>query len=378
MQEMLKTTLEKARGWASLLRAKKDLLAIDLGSHAIKIILLTQTEKNLSLKAWGYLPLAFKPEASLEDKKTQTINALRAFLIKSEIRVQDAVTSLSGNSMIVRYVKFPLLTKSELSASIATEAEPFIPFDVNDVQFGFHILNEIMEEGQKKMNTVLVAAKKEAVLSRVEILQGAGLNPAIIDVDSFALENLYSQINASSTESGATLYLNIGHSVTNLSIINQGVTCVVRDIFISGQTFTRAIMKALDCDATAAETIKKSHVLLFEPARKDAAIATGKKDEVAVSDALTTALKDLASEVHRSVDFFLSQGSDHSISRLALMGGSSSLQNLNHYFASNLNIPVSTINAFTFVEGAEIIPPELAPAFAVAVGLGLRKPNDWL
>lgn len=351
---------------------------MDLGTYSIKVVLLSQTGKGLSLKNWGHLPIESKSEASAEEKKAQAINALRAFLIKNGIKEKDAVTSISGNSTIVRYVKFPLLTKTELSATIANEAEPFIPFDINEVQFGFHILGEVMEENQKKMETVLIAAKKEIVNSRVDILEGAGLTPAIIDVDSFALENIHSQVPGNAAETGAALYLNIGHSTTNLSIIDGGITRVVRDIFISGQTFTRAIMKALNCEAGPAEAVKKSCVLLFDPAQKDAAIAAGQKEEVAISDALTAVLKDLVSEIHRSVDFFLSQGSDHAISRLVLMGGSAPLKNLDRYLNSEFKVPVSLLNPFAFIEASQTIPTELTSAFAVAAGLGLRTPNDWL
>ena len=360
-----------------MIEARQSLLAIDLGSYAVKVALLSPGKTGFSLRSWGYLPLESKPEDSPEERKLLVLNALRAFLIQSGIKNKYAAASVSGNSMIVRYVKFPLLTKAELSATIATEAEPFIPFDVNEVQFGFHILGESIDEGQKKMETVLVAAKKEAISSRVEILQGAGLTPSIIDVDSFALENLFTHFDAAAAEPGGTLYLNIGHSVTNLSIIDKGNTRVVRDIFTSGQIFTRAIMKALDCDAAKAESVKRAHSLLFDSDQKDAAIAEERKEDVAVSDALIGVLKDLTTEVHRSVDFFLSQGSDRVISRLVLMGGSAALKNLDRYLNLEFKTPVSILNPLTAIENSQSIPADLAPAFAVAIGLALRKRNDW-
>ncbi len=361
-----------------MIEARRSLLAIDLGSYAIKVALLSPGKTGLSLRSWGYLPLENKPEESPEEKKLSVLNTLRAFLIRSGIKNKYTAASISGNSMIVRYVKFPLLTKAELSATIATEAEPFIPFDVNDVQFGFHILGEIVDEGQKKMETVLVAAKKEAIAFRVEILEGVGLTPSIIDVDSFALENLFTQFDAAAMEPGGTLYLNIGHSVTNLSIIDQGNTRVVRDIFTSGQIFTRAIMKALNCDIAKAESVKRAHALLFDSAQKDAAIAEGRKEDIEVSDALIGVLKDLTTEVHRSVDFFLSQGSERVINRLVLMGGSAALKNLDRYLNLEFKTPVSVLNPLANIENSQAIPAEIAPAFAVALGLALRKRNDWI
>ncbi|TPW17895.1 MAG: type IV pilus assembly protein PilM, partial [Elusimicrobia bacterium] len=171
----------------SMLLGSKEILGVDIGSYSIKVAYIKNEGGGPQLKAWGLLPLDLNPEASPEQKKQQAVNLLRAFLIQKQIQVKEAATSVSGNAVIVRYVKFPRLNKDELWATLATEAEPFIPFDIKDVQLGFHILGELTEEGQKKMETVLVAAKKDAIQARVEVLEAAGLKPTIIDVDSFAL-----------------------------------------------------------------------------------------------------------------------------------------------------------------------------------------------
>ncbi len=378
-KERLSGTLKRFKGLTGFLLGPQEVLGIDVGSYAIKAVFLKQEGGAPSLKFWGHLPLNAKPEVTPEERKTQAVNALRAFLIEKGVKTKETATSLSGNSVIVRYVKFPRLTKAELSATLATEAEPFIPFDINEVQLGFHILGEIVEEGQKKMETVLVAAKKDLVSSRLEILQGAGLSPTIIDVDSFALENVYERVRDPKSEAGATLYLNIGHSVTNLSILENGVTRVVRDIFISGNTLTKAVIKALQCDFAKAEDAKKATGIIVDPAEKEKALQEGQREALAVSQAVTNVIKDLVAEVHRSVDFYLSQGPERSIGRIVLMGGSARLANLSKHLALELKVPVSVLDCFSFLRQKPAdLPAELAPAFAVAVGLALRRNQDWL
>lgn len=369
--------LKKAKALAALFIGPQDVIAVDIGSYAIKLAEIHQ-DGGWTLKSWDHVPLNPKPEATPDEKRTQTINELRASLIKKGIKIKETATALSGNSVIVRYVKFPRLTKAELQATLATEAEPFIPFDINEVQLGFHILGELVEEGQKKMETVLVAAKKELVSQRLEILQGAGLTPTIIDVDSFALENVYERVRDLKTEAGATLYLNIGHMVTNLSIIENGVTRVVRDIFISGNTLTKAVMKAFQYDLAKAEEAKKKHGIIVDPAEKEKALAEGAREALGVSQAVTAVIKDLVAEVHRSVDFYLSQGPERSIGRIVLTGGTARLRNLAKHLSSELKVPVSVLDPFSFLKGAEAVPAELGPAFGVAVGLALRRNKDWV
>jgi type IV pilus assembly protein PilM len=378
VKEKLAALGKKAKGLVGFLLGPTDILAVDLGSYSIKCCWIKQEGGAYHVKAWGYMPYQLKADASPDDKKTEAIKELKAFLIQKGVKIQEAATSLSGNSVIVRYVKFPQLTRGELASTLATEAEPFIPFDINEVQLSFHILAQIVEEGQKKMETVLVAAKKDLVVQRLDVLQGAGLVPTIIDVDSFALENVYERLRDPKMDQGATLYLNIGHMVTNLSIIENGVTRVVRDIFISGNTLSKAIMKAMQVDFAKAEELKRNYGILVDPAEKEKALQEGQREALGVSQAVTTVAKDLVSEVHRSVDFFLSQGPERSIGRVVLMGGTARLKNLSKHLSAELKVPVAVLDPFAFIGGQNDIPPEHAPAFAVAVGLALRKNRDWM
>lgn len=355
-----------------------DVFAMDVGSYAVKAAYIKIEGGEPVLKAWGYFPLDVGPESTPEDKKNQVINALRGWMIEKSIPIKEVATSLSGNSVIVRYVKFPLLTKAELWSTLAAEAEPFIPFDINEVQLGFYIMAEITEEGQKKMETVLVAAKKDLVMARLDIIQALGLNPTIIDVDSFALENIFERTLAPKEETGSTLYLNMGHMVTNLSIIENGVTRVVRDVFIAGNTLSKAIMKSLQVDFNKAEELKKTLGVIVDPAEKEKALTEGNREALGVSQAVAGVLKDLVAEVHRSVDFYLSQGPERSIGRIVLTGGTARLKNLSKHLAAELKVPVSVQDPFSFLANPPAdLPEEHRPAFAIAVGLALRRNHDW-
>ncbi|MDE2291353.1 MAG: pilus assembly protein PilM, partial [Elusimicrobia bacterium] len=179
-------------------------------------------------------------------------------------------------------------------------------------------------------------------------------------------------------KAGSTLYLNIGHTVTNLSIIEGGVTRVVRDVFISGNTFTKSIMKALQYDLAKAEEAKKANGIILDAEEKEKALAEGNRDALGVSQAVTGVLKDLVGELHRSVDFYLSQGPERSIGRIVLAGGSSRMKNLSKALAGELKVPVSVLNPLAFLPSVpEGLPPDLLPALGVAIGLALRRNRDW-
>jgi type IV pilus assembly protein PilM len=166
--------------------------------------------------------------------------------------------------------------------------------------------------------------------------------------------------------------------VTNLSIIDSGVTKVVRDIFICGNTLTKAIMKAFQYDFAKAEEVKKAYGIMVDAAEKEKALQEGQREPLGVSQAVTNVIKDLVAEVHRSVDFYLSQGAERSIGRIVLMGGTATMKNLSKHLAGELKVPVSVLDPFSFLKDPPAdLPAALAPSFAVAVGLALRHNQDW-
>jgi len=375
-----------------------EIIGIDIGSYAVKIVFFNKDKDNLRLKAWGHIPLEIKSDIQPEEKKAIIASEIEKFFKKMGIKTKYVATSVSGNSVIVRYVKFPRLSKKELDLAINVEAEPFIPFDMNDIYLSYYILNHnIIEEGQPKMEVVLVAAKKDIVNEKIDILEKAGLSPVIVDMDSFSIENLYSMLQAKE-ENKTVLFLNIGNKVSNLSILTpiqekeeisntarrkngnkfMGYTRVVRDIFISGASIDRAISKNMKIPIEQAKEFKKTVKLLIDDDSKLEAIKNYDKQSIIASKSIISVLKDLSGEVSRSIDFYLSQGIDHGISKIYLSGGIAALGNICSYLSTEFKVPVEIINPFSFLtDQPKNIPPDIMPSLAVASGLALRKMKDW-
>ncbi|MGQ0644019.1 MAG: type IV pilus assembly protein PilM [Elusimicrobiota bacterium] len=354
-----------------------DALGVDLGSTSIKIVQIKGPPGKRSLIRWAYLPLPnASPEVPGPDRKTQAVKLLQDFMGKQKKNsVKAAVFSVSGNSVIVRYVKFPKMSKDDLAKTIQFEAEPYIPFAIAEVNIGFHVLGDLVEEGQKKMETVLVAAKKELISGRLDVIKQAGLTPSVIDVDAFALENAY-ETNRAPNSNETVMLVHIGAAVTTMTIVENGVSKVVRDVFIAGNTLTKALQRNFQSDPKQAEEMKGKATLLITPEEREKAVAADQKEALQVSTVMLPVVKDLLAEVQRSLDFYLSQGADRQVARVLLSGGTSRLGNLVAYFSQELRLPVEIFDPFARVEGAKGISPEMRPLFAVAVGLALRRDGD--
>lgn len=402
----------------AFLSGQVDLVGLDIGSYAVKCASVSMAGKTVKIKNWGYEPYNFKTNATVDEKKKQMGAALRKMLANARISNKSVCIGVSGNSVIVRYVKVPWMTRPELELRLRAEAEPFIPFDINDVNLGFHKIADLKEDGVKKMEIILVAAKREIINTKMEVVAGAGLNPLIIDVDVFALDGITNAVAARRAETAkasadekhsAVMVLNVGHKITNLAIIENGVTRVARDIFIAGATFNKAIAKNLGIETDRADEMKKEYGLdmsVYEAASPEKSVlgltpiiapeaaasgvmpvpeaegapaaAPGTKQTSAISTIIYEVLKDLVVEVRRSVDFFYSQGADRTISKVYLCGGSANLKNIDKFFAAELNTPVEILNPFEVSsEHHSGEAKDTAPAMAVAMGLSMRRMWDW-
>ena len=199
---------------------KKDVIGLDIGCSSIKLVELRVDKKGYKLQNLAVSPLP--PEAivdgALMDSVT-IIDAIRNVIADSKTKTRDIVTSVSGHSVIVKKISLPFMTEAELEESIPWEAERYIPFDINDVNIDFQIFGAA-PENPEVMDVVLVAAKKDIINDYVSIIMEAGLNPVIIDTDSFALENMLA-INYDLAKEETVAIVNVGASVTNINIVSS-------------------------------------------------------------------------------------------------------------------------------------------------------------
>src|SRR4030043_1136352 len=169
---------------------KKDVVGLDIGSSSVKLVELNRAKSGFNLQNLGLSPLP--PEAivdgALMDSVT-IIDAIRDLVSTTKTKRKDVVTSVSGHSVIVKKITLPFMTEAELEESIHWEAERYIPFDINDVIFDFQILG-YGSENPDLMDVILVAAKKDIINDYVSVIMEAGLNPVVMDIEAFALENM--------------------------------------------------------------------------------------------------------------------------------------------------------------------------------------------
>src|SRR4030066_824834 len=154
------------------------------------------------------------------------------------------------------------------------------------------------------MDVVLVAAKKDVMNDYISVIMESGLNPVIMDIDSFALENMLA-INYEIEKEETVAVANVGASITNINILKNNISGFTRDIFKGGNQVTEEIQRQLHIDYEEAEKIKVGSKVDMS-------------SQSVLQNVLKTASEALAMEIRNSFDFFQSTMTYEKISKLYL------------------------------------------------------------
>ena len=347
----------------------KPLAAIDIGSHSIKLVQLKKTGKNYHLQHFGVMPL--KHEAIVDGAIADAgavVEGIRNLVKMEKIATKDIVTSVAGESVIVKKIRIPHMSEKELSESITWEAEQHIPFEISDVNLDFQIMPPQEFSGDDdRMDVILVAARRSKMEDHIGVLHEAGLNPIIVDTDVFAIENEY-EINGE-LDDEVTALVDVGASTMNVNIMHSGATLFQYDVTAGGNHYNEALQSAFGLDYEEAENLK---------------LGVGFTDELGLQQVLPVLVavsETLCDELKRSLDFFRSTAENTEITKMVLSGGCARMKGLDALFSKRLRIPVEVANPFRNIHySGKVFDPEylqdMGPMAAVGIGLAMRRMDD--
>lgn len=336
-------------------------IGLDIGSGYLKVVQLKDTKGGYELELFDML--ALPPELIVDGSIIDSLrlaDSLKELSRKSRIKTKDVAISIAGHSsVIIKRVSLPDMSEEELSESIKFEAEQYIPFDIEDVNLDFQILGPKEEPGQ--MDVILVAVKKDIINEYLSVVKEAGFNCQIVDVNSFALENIY-EINYEIETNNNIALVNIGASTINMNILKGGISVFTRDSAVGSNLHTEVLQREFNLTYEVAERLKRG-----EPV-----------ENVSSHDAFSVmelASEEIIGEVNRSLEYF-----HEDINEIALSGGCALIKDFPKLLAEKVGVETKVIQPFknikipkkfdlTYIE-------EMAPIAAVAAGLALRRPGD--
>jgi type IV pilus assembly protein PilM len=345
----------------ALFGKKNDVVAIDIGSNSIKMVQLANNNGQYSLVRWAKENLAAETIVDGSIMNTgEVIDVIKKLTQSSSTK--NVVVSVSGNAVIIKRITLQAMSMDELEEQIKWEAEQYIPFDINDVNIDVHIL-EGAHPDPSQMDVLLVAARRDLINENLSLLQQSGLTPAIVDVDAFALANMFKVNYPDLNEMGTVALVNVGHNSVNVHVLKDGISVFTRDLTSGGGAFTEELQRALTISYEEAEKLKvgdDENPITLE-----------------VEQILSTAADTLAGEIRSTLEFYLSTSTDGLIDRILLSGGAARTPRFSNTLYQQTKIPVEEADPFrnVLIDGPDItvdVLEDMASQFGIAVGLGMR------
>ena len=344
-------------------RTNKSMVGVDIGSSSVKAVELQGKNGDFQLLSLGYESL--EPDSVVDGQIMElnsVSNAISNIFNEHKIKTNRVAAGVNGHSVIVKNIVLPQMSSAELQESFAWHAEEHIPFDITDVTLDYHVTGTTDDA----IHVLMAACKRDKVANLKQAIQLAGKQPAVIDVDAFALQNCY-ELNYDPQPNQVVALLNIGASTTNINILNGNRSVFTRDATFGGNQYTSLLQKELGLTFEHAEQVKRGTPLPEAVEDRD------------IKPILETVSDILALEIQKTMDFYRATVEDGGVAveKILVSGGGSKLAGLIDFLAKQFEMPVEIFDPFRKIKvDSRGFDPEymreVIPEMAIAVGLALR------
>lgn len=344
-------------------KPNKGLVGVDISSTSVKVLELSVKSGRYWVESYALVPL---PEGSVVEKNILNPEAVsdsleRAINLANTQTVNSAL-AIPTSMVITKTIEMDAdMTNDEREVQIRMDAEQYIPFPLDEASLDFEVLPDRLSN-PNRVNVLLVATRIENVEARSEVLELAGLSPKIADVESFALENAFKVFSDTLPMGVKTVgILDIGHSMTTLSVMQNNKVIYTREQVFGGKQLTQEIQNRYGLSFEEAGRAKKTRAL---------------PDDYDI-EVLEPFLEAVVQQAARSLQFFFSSSQFNEIDHILLAGGNANIPGLAKLLQQKLGYRVTIANPFLqmgFSPQIDIKKIENdASSLLVACGLALRS-----
>lgn len=346
-------------------RKAPPILGLDISSTAVKLLELSRTGSRYRVESYAVEPL---PPNSVVEKSIADVeavgDAIRRAVKRSGTRAKHAAVAVSGSAVITKVISMPAtFSADEMESQIELEADQYIPYPLEEVNLDFEVLGP-SQKNPEMVDVLLAASRSENVDTRVAAVELGGLIAKIVDVEAYAMENVFGLISEQmpSHSGGNTIAIvDIGATMTTLNVLHEGKIIYTRDQVFGGKQLTEEIMRRYGLSYEEAGMAKRQ----------------GGLPDNYVPEVLEPFKEAMAQQVSRSLQFFFSSSQYNSVDHIVMAGGSASITGVDEQIEAKVGTGTSIANPFANMSLSPRVKPQTlsndAPSLMIACGLALRS-----
>jgi type IV pilus assembly protein PilM len=340
-------------------------LGIDITTTVVKLLELSKQGDRYKVESYMVTPL---PRDVVVDKHITNVeiigDAIKKAVQRSGTKLKQAAVAVGGSSAITKLIVLPDgLTDDEMAEQIMIEAEQYIPYSMDEVNFDFEVQDK-NEIDSSRVNVLLAASRKENVDDRVAALAIAELKAKVVDIETFAIENSFVLLANQlpySIENKTIVVIEIGANLTTLHVLYNSRAIYTREQNFGGKQLT--------------EDIQRAYGLTYEEAGVSKKLG-GLPDNYE-SDVLEPFKRNMVQQIQRAIQFFVASNASRPIDCMFIAGGCASITGVDQLVSQSLGVPTYIANPFVNMEVSSRVNPKSlgkdAPSMLIACGLALRS-----
>lgn len=344
----------------------KPMLGLDISTSSVKLVEISQVGDTYRVETFAAEPM---PANAVNDKVIVDVEAageaVRKCVKASGTGVKLAAVAVGGATVITKTIPMPAkLSDKELGEQIELQADQYIPFPLEEVSFDYEVVGASASDTDM-VDVLLAATRRENVDTRQQLLNAAGLKAKVVDIEAYALENACRLLTHQMPDEGfgkTVAVVDFGAVTTTFSVLHDRKIVYTRDQQFGGKALTEEIMR--------------HYGLSFEEAgksKKEGGLPSNYK-----SDILDPFVEDMAQQVNRSLQFFMSATSEYSqLDQLILCGGCAMIPSALTHVQDKVGIPTVVADPFgrmKIASKAKSMGVENeAPGLMIACGLAMRS-----
>lgn len=345
-------------------RRQTPLLGLDISSTTVKLLELSRTGNTYRVESYAVCSL---PQDAVIEKAINDVDgvasAVRSVVAQSRSKLKHASAAVAGSAVITKLIDMPAgLNEEELETQLTLEADQYIPYPLDEVAIDFEVLG-VSADRADMVEVLLAACRRETIDARVEAIEAADLVPRVMDVEAYAMERAFGLIKDQLDLGNSSLVaiVDIGATMTTLSVLKDGSTIYTREQLFGGKQLTDEIMRRYGLPLEEAGLAKKQGGLPddYEPELLDP-----------FRDAVVQ-------QVTRSLQLFFSSSQYNDVDYIIMAGGVSYMEGLAELVHEKLDTPAVVANPFAEMTISSRVNAVAlgadAPAMMIACGLALRS-----
>lgn len=350
---------------AGLLKKKnKTLLGVDISSTSVKLLELSHHNGRYQVESYASEPLPANAvvEQSIGDEEAVGL-VIKKALGKARSNCKKAAIAVAGSAVITKNIEMNEgLSADEMDYQIRIEADQYIPYPLEEVALDWEVQGPSEVAGN--VDVLLAACRLENVELRKDSLEIGGLEAGIVDIEAFCTERAYDLIQPqleNNEDIETVAVVDIGATMTTLSVLHQGKTIYTREQLFGGKQLTEEIMRRYglsDEEATRA--------------KMDGGLPDDYESEV-----LDPFRDSVVQQISRSLQFFYSSSQYNDVDYIILAGGTSSIIGLDQLTQEKLGISAVVANPFVNMTLSQKVNASMlnndAPSLMIACGLAMRS-----